>query len=770
MPRVSTTQNAFDGGELSSRMVSRSDLDRYKSSLFASLNGLGTEQGSWVRRPGFAHLNATKYPDNKATRLVPFQYSTTQTYILEFGHLYVRFYSNHGIVTKTPQSITSISKANPGVITKVAHGYTGFTPLLFSGFSGMPQLENRTLIGHRTDNDHLEIQEWGSKGLTTTNLDTTNYDAFVSGQMAEVLELQTTYTADMLPQLRFVQSADVLYITHPDVLPSQLVRTAALSWSLNGITFTDGPYDAVNTTTTTITPSAATGNVTLTLSATTGVNNGQGWLITDVGRLVRMQEGTTWGYAVITTFSSSTLVSATVLSTLTNTNAKASWRLGIYSTTTGFPSVAAFYEDRLYFGNTPLFPQRFDGSRVSLYTNFSPSALDGTVSDSHAVSGALNAQDVNAIYWMMPTDRAFLMGTAGAEWEVKATTLGAPITPSSITYRPVTTRGSFNTPAISSGRATLFVQKAARKLREFVYAFDVDGYKTPDMSQLASHITAPSLQELARQNTPHSIIWARRGDGVLLSMLYDRDANSIGWHRHELGGQSSQDGINFDVPLVNSLAVVSAPDGTRDELYAIAERYVNGKEHEYIGYMSSFWEEGDDQATAFHMDAGFTQIDTPATNTIHGIWHLEGETVPVFVDGAVHPDVTVSGGKAVLNYAGIIKTIGYTYNSDGMTLPSSDGSQNGSGIGKLKRFPRVGFWLLDTLGLSVGRDFDNLTELTNDNFGDQLGSPPALFNGIVRDSFNSDFDRAPQIAWRNDGPFPTTLLAVMADVEESDDS
>lgn len=770
MARVSVTQSAFDGGELSSLLLARSDLDRYKASLFSCLNGIPTVQGPWTRRPGTAYITPVKFRDG-LTRVVPFQFSTTQTYILEFGHGYIRVYTSHGILTKTPQSITSISKANPGVVTKNAHGYVNSMFLYLFGFTGMPELENRMVRVFNTTANTFELWEENTVAGGAQKIDTTNYTTFTSGQMAEVFELATVFTQADLAELRFTQSADTVYITHPNYSPYRLTRTGALAWSIAQVNFTDGPYDLVNTGATTIAASGLTGAVTLTLSSVNGVNNNQGWLSTDAQRLVRLQTGSTWGYVALAARVDSLNMTGTVLSALTTTAATSAWRLGIWSTTTGFPSVAAFHEDRLYFGNVPTFPQRFDGSRTSLYTNFSPSATDGTVNDSHAVSGNLNADDVNAIRWLSPHDKALLIGTTSAEWEVKATTLGQPITPTTISFRPVTRRGSADATAVIAGRATLFIQRASRKVREMVYAFDVDGYKTPDMTQLATHITQPSLLEIVYAEQPQPILWGRRGDGALLGFTYDRDSNSLGWHRHELGGQSSQDaGVHFSIPVVESVAVVLSPDATHSELYMVVQRWVKGQVRRYIEYLSPMWEEGNLQASAFFFDAGWTQIDSPGTNTVHGLWHLDGETVQVYVDGAKHPDVVVANGVATLNYTGVIKTVGYAYNSDGQSLPIDAGSQNGSGVAKQKKIARLGLWLLETLGLKVGPDENNLTELLNNNFGDTLGSPPSLFTGIVRDMFPGDFDRAPQYMWRANGPFPATVLASMIDVEEADDS
>jgi hypothetical protein len=701
-------------------------------------------------------------------RLFPFQFSTTQTYILEFSDLHIRFYTSHGILTNTSQSITSITKANPGVVTKVAHGYVTGNTLQFSSVLGMTQLNNREVFVNKLTNDTFELKE-GDSG--TINVDTTNYGTFVSGNMAKIFELSTTYTAAELPDLRLTQSADTVYITHPTHAPAILVRTSALAWSLSDLVFTDGPYDVQNITATTLTPSAATGaGITITASSIVGINSDAGFKTTDVGRLIRLREGTIWGYAQITAWSSTTQVVATVLSTLTNVNAKTAWRLGVWSATTGYPRCSAFYEDRLYFAGPTVFPQRLDGSNVSGYTNFSPSAVDGTVASSNAISGVLNSDDVNAILWMSPHTNALLVGTTRGEWQVRGTTQGDAITPTNIQFKPTTRRGSANIAPVKAGDGTLFVQRGGRKLREMAAVLDGYGYtyKTPDMTALSEHITAPTITaQLAYQEQPQAIMWAPRSDGELLGMSYDRDAGIVAWHRHELGGSSSADGLS--IPVVESVAVVVDPTGVRDELYLAVKRYINGKTQRYIEYMSKVWQTEDVQENAFYTDCGWTDL-TPATNVISGLWFLEGQTVGVYVDGALQPNVTITNGIATLTAAGTIKTIGYFYNSDGQTMPLEGGTQDGSAQGKLKRIAKLGIWVMDTLGLKYGSDVTRLTELIVRTWGQAYGTATPIATGVFRERFEGDHDKLGQVYWRANGPFPANVLALMPQFEVADDS
>jgi hypothetical protein len=246
-------------------------------------------------------------------------------------------------------------------------------------------------------------------------------------------------------------------------------------------------------------------------------------------------------------------------------------------------------------------------------------------------------------------------------------------------------------------------------VRELTYVFEVDGFKAPDMTVLAEHITNPSIVRMAYTEQPQNLVWTPRSDGPLLGLTYEREQDVVGWHRHELGGQS--DSAALFVPVVEDVAAVPAPDGSRDELYMVVQRYINGADKRYIEYLSPLWEQGDDQEDANHLDCSWTVVNSPASATVTGLWHLEGETVSVYADGAVHPDVTVTNGTATISYAASIITLGYSFNSDLVTMPPEGGADEGTSQGKIKRIVRLGFWLLDSLGVQYGREFDNLNEI-----------------------------------------------------------
>lgn len=754
MAKVSPIQNNFNTGELTPLLYGRADLDSYKSALATSLNGIPLVQGAWTRRPGTYFCDEVK-DSSKATRVVAFKFSTTQAYILEFGDLYVRFKRNNGPVRLTAQDITGITKANPAVVTySGSDTYANGDSVDIADVVGMTQVNNRRFTVANVDT--------GANTFELSGVNSTAYSTYTSGgTVSEVYTVTTPYAEADLAALKFTQSADVLYITHPSYAPRKLTRTAHTAWTLTTITFLDGPYLPTNAGDTYVTPSATTGTG-ITITASDPIFT----LVTDVGRMIRIKHGSTHGYARIVTVVSTTEVTADVVNDFGLADVSASWRLGLYSDTTGYPACSTFYEDRLVFGGCTESPQRLDGSKSGDYENFEPTATDGVVADDNAIAVTLNSDDVQVIRWMKGDERGLLVGTVEGEWVVRPSALNEALSPTNVNAKQSTDRGSANIQAIRAGKSTLFVQKAGRKIREMAYVYEVDGFRSPDMTTFWEHITYSGIKEIAYQQEPQSLVWAVRNDGVLLGFTYERDQKVLGWHPHKLGGYSDSGQTVF--AEVESITVIPAADGTRDEVWMIVKRYINGGVKRYVEYMTKLWERGMDQEDAFYVDCGLT-YDGAATSSGVGAYHLAGETVQVLADGATHPDITISAtGTWTLTRSASVVQLGYGYRSDGKTLRMDAGAADGTAQGKTQRANNVTFRLHDTLGLEVGPTFDALETISFRTSAGATAEPVPLFSGDKLVPWDGGYTTEMNICWRFEQPLPGTILAVMPQMNTQD--
>lgn len=682
MPRATWVQTNFNGGEWSPLASGRVDAPKYKGALATCLNYIPTSQGGLTRRPGTYYVANTK--SNATVRLVPFEFSITQAYILEFGDFYVRFYTNDA--------------------------------QLLSG--GSPY------------------------------------------------EVATPYAIADVWDLAFTQSADVLYIAHPNYAPRKLMRAGALSWSIATISFLDGPYLLVNTTATTLTSSVGTGSATVTASSVTGINGGSGFLASDVGRVIRLKSGTTWGWGTITARASTTSITVS-WSSAVGTTATTTWRLGVWCSTNGYPRALCFNQDRLVFAGPTQYPNRIDASNTGDYENFAPSGTDGVVVDSNALAFSLNAQQVNVINWLVSDEWGLLAGTPTGEWVVAASTQQNAITPTNITAKQTSAYGSTAVPPVRVGKATLFIQRTKRKLREMAYQFTIGTFQAPDISMLGEHLTKSGIKQMALTAAPHPIVWLLRNDGTLVGMTYDREMEIIAWHQHSVGGYS--DSGQTVAPVVESIAAIPDPTTTRDELWLSVQRYINGGTVRTVERLSKFWEDGDAIADGFFVDCGYTYSGV-AANVITGLTWLKGQTVSVLTDGAVHRDVVVdSSGQIALDYSTTKAQIGLKYNSDGRTLRIEAGGGDGPAQGKFKRIHRVIVRFFQSVGLQVAPT--NSSTPYPENFrssADPMTAPVSLYTGDKRWAWDGSYETEGQVFWRQSDPLPSNILMLAVQLETQD--
>ena len=727
MARVAAQLTNFTAGELSPRLDGRNDLSKYPAGCKTLENIVIYPHGAAARRPGTQFISEVKTNTAK-TRLIPFEFSTTQTYVLEFGNQYMRVYKDKGRVETSPGT---------------------------------------------------------------------------------AFEISTPYLTAELFDIKFAQSADVMYLTHPSHPTKKLSRTGHTSWTLTTVDFTNGPFLDTNVSTTTLQPSGTSGSVTITASASTFVS-------TDVDRLVRIGDG----IAKITNFSSATSVTATTSTNFANTNAVTDWSLGAFSNTTGHPSCVTFFEQRLVFAATLNNPQTIYFSKSGDYENMDAN-IGGTVADDDAIVYTIASNQVNAIRFLSPT-RTLIIGTAGGEFAVYGGGDNDAITPTNIIIKKQSNYGGANVDAVPVANATLFLQRAKRKIRELAYNFDVDGYVAPDLTILAEHITQGGITQMAYQEEPLSIIYAVREDGELVAVTYQRDQQVVAWHRHIFGGS-----FGTGKAVCESIAVIPT-DLDEYEVYVIIKRTINGATKRYVEVLNTFdFTETDNTSFNFldsqlNYDGVSTTLNGNITNsattitltdassfnssgkikinkeiiaytgkssndltgctrgqnlttaaahtsgdtvdqvveTLSGLAHLEGQTVSILADGATHPTKTVSSGAIGLDRAAKKVKIGLPYTSLLQTMRIDAGSQNGTSQGKTKRIYEITLRLFETVGVEVGPDLDNLERIPFRTSADPMneGIPP--FTGDKEVEFRGNYDTDGFIFVRQTQPLPLTILSL----------
>lgn len=845
MVRANPYSPSSNGGEFSPRLHARTDFAKYPNGLEICQNLIPLAEGGVMRRASTRFVKEIKSSAVKG-RIKSFLFSTTQAYIIELGASAMRFYRYQGQITTASTTgtiangtfatdVSSWTDKDTGGTAASTWNASGYMQLLGDGTeyawrqqtiasitNGGVYVVKFRIIGAAGDEVILRIgtSDGGTQIVndrafpvgyhcyTFTATATTIYLGFrsnvakalgvdnVSFVQNAAAEIETPYAEADLYQIEGPQSADVLYLFHVSYPTYKLQRYGHSSWSLTEVAWEDGPWLDMNETATTLTPSAATGlGITITASAVTGINDDQGFLTTDVGRLVRIDNpaaGVDWGWARITGWTSTTVVTADVERAFGAATADTRWRLGAWSATTGYPSCAAFFEQRLFAANTTDQPQTLWASQTGDFENMSPDSAnasgkwDGTVQDDDALDYTISADDVQAIRWLSPGEDTMAIGTASGEWTPSSN--GSVLTPTDIVVRRQTTHGSAQVQPVRVGNVVLFAQRAKRKVREFGFDYAINGFKAQDMTRLAEHVSRGGIVEMAYAEEPNSLVYAVRGDGVLLSMTYRRDEDVVGWSRHIIGGS-----FGTGNAVVESVAVIPGADGTasgqvkssenRDEVWVIVKRTINGATKRYVevfeqdfegplraDYSSdSAWETAvlDAQKDAYYADSIIT-YDSTATTTITGLDHLEGQTVRVLADGAIAADATVASGSITLTASASVVQVGLAYTHRGKTLKIEAGAVAGTAVGKKKRIGGITFVLLDSHTIQFGPDSATLEERDFRDVGDAMDSAAPLFTGEKFYEFSGDWDRDTRIVYESDDPVPFKLLAIAPEIVTND--
>lgn len=662
-------QENFTAGEFGKRMDSRVSFQKYANAGSIFENLLPLPQGGFTFRPGYRYVGNAKSASVRPW-LLPFVFSTEQAYVLEMGDQAVRFYRNQGqivapntdaVITNgtfdadvsgwTDDSAGTGSIAHNGTInamdlngagagneaiatqsvtvttTNVTHvlsyqiiGDPGDTVIVRVGSTsgGSEYLEDsRREVGRHT----VEFTPTSSPFYVQFECD---MDKTVSIDNVSLLddaavELVTPWTEDQLPELSYAQSADVLYIAiGGSTRIYRFERYGNSSWSLVKVLFEDGPWMVRNLTSTTLQLSAASGRgVNLTASSTTGINDDQGWLEQDVGRLVRINYASTdWTYVQIVSRTSATVVVVDVLGQTANTSAVSEWRLGEWSDARGWPSVVGFIQQRLGFAATTSKPQTFWLSKSAEIENFQDEDVTSTQQDDSSIAYTFAALQVNTIRWMASRKKP-VIGTVGGNWTLRSD--GAVLTPTDIAADFEVTTGSARIQPLEVRSRLLYAQAQKRKLLELADVLQesgVQGFDAFDLTLLQDRVLSSGVTQMAYQQEPDSTVWCTRQDGQMAALTYQPDQSVIGWSRHIHGGTfDSQNAV------IESVTTIPGQDGAgqfkdsteRFEVWVAVKLTVNGSTVRFIECQERAHNGDEDlQQDAFYVDSGLT-LDNPVT-------------------------------------------------------------------------------------------------------------------------------------------------------------
>lgn len=844
---------SFAAGELSPALHGRVDIAKYQVGLATCLNFFIHPFGGASTRAGTAFVGEV-YDSTVRSRLIGFQFNTTQTYVLEFADLRMRVIKDGGYVLEASGAITGITLANPGVVTQVAHGYATGDHIWLDAIVGTTQLNRRQVtITVLTANTY------------SIGIDTTAYTAWASaGTGARFYTIVTPYVAADLALLKFVQSADTMTITHPTYAPRNLTRTGHTAWTLTAITY--APSQPAPTALVSSAAGLGQSYVVTAQNDTTGEESLQSAVVTSTTQtstitwtdaagattysVYKLKNGI-YGFIGTAGLGVTGFTDATIVPAAADTPPQ---QRNPFSGATLYPGCSTYHEGRQWYARTDTKPQTLFASGSA---NFANMAISQPSKDSDAITRTIASREVNEIRFLLSFN-ILLLFTSGAVWKAWAGSQADVITPANCSVKPQSYEGVANIPPIATESAALYVTASGKKVRDVAYEFASDSFQGRNLSILAGHLfEGKTIEEWTYARDPDGIVWCVRSDGVLLGFTYLKEHDVYAWSRH------TTDGTVESVAAIQENNVTILYLSIKRTIGGVTKRYVERMASRYFPSIQDTWcvdsgysydgRNTDSTRTLVISGASFDAGDTVtltavgftpfsatsigqkyilregqvsitvtvtaytdsthvtgtldyaalvtpaqliflnstggvlqfvnnvggnlnfvvgtwpvtadwalATDTLSGLWHLEGQTVAIVADGSVQPSQAVTNGQITVQRAAARIVAGLPYTCDLETLDIEQGQPTLQG--RYKTVQEVVIRLKDSRGLSAGPDSTRLVEI-KERSTENYGYPTILSTGDERVLLDPSWNGNGRVFIRQSYPMPATVVALFPRLE-----
>ena len=728
--RVTTTNLGFNAGELSPLLDARIDIDPYQRGCRTLLNYIPTTQGPATRRKGTRYVAEVK-DSTKKVRLIEFIFSEIDSYVLEFGDTYIRFYQSQAQVQSggSPYEVVSpyletelfqIKYAQLGDIMYLTHPNHRPRKLSRLGATNWTLTAVDNLYGPVVDRNADEAVTMQASGTTGSVTITASAGTFGT----DSLGFQASHVGSLWA---FGEASDSLSAYSAWVAGGS--STANDFYRYEGRLYRAGSTGTFGT----IPPIHEAGTVSDGTIDLTFWNKGVGY--------ARMTARTS---STVATFSVQRNLPPTIETGSPLFAASTFWNEASWSGVRGYPRAVEFFEERLVFAGTNQDPLSEWFSRSNRrFEDFDPSEAE----DDAAISVTLTGR-VNTIQWLRSDGDFLVAGTYGGLGFTGAGSSSA-LSPTNIKARTGTKFGASSVQGELIENSIHYLQRAGRKLYRAAYDDIRLNYNAENLSVLAEHITEGGIVEMSIQEEPYNIVWMIRGDGILLSMTSEAEQKVKAWSRHQTGLRG--DGT-FDT--FESVKVI--PSTTNDEVWVVVKRQIGAGFKRYI----EFIEPSDIE---YFVDSGIIYSGAAAT-VISGLTHLDNVDVKILADGAVKATQAVTGGTVTLTTAAETVYAGIGFNSDLSPMLPEAGTRDGPAQGRIKRIHEINFRLYKTRSLKYGKDSSTLKSISFRTPAMAMSDPPDLF-GSPRpkdktEVFNGDWDEYAEVFLRVEDPVYCTVVSI----------
>lgn len=755
MSAIYILQPSFAGGEISSEVASRTDIDKYQSALLNAENVVVKPYGGIEKRQGTEYVGRAK---SKNCILVEFPESANSSYMLEVGEKYIRVWRDGvylGVEIASPFSESDLPYLRFNQSADVMYICSGTHPVQELRRNSDTEW---TIKEFDCSHPYFDI----ANGLALDGTTATVAPSALQGDIT-ITASKDTFTSAMVGahvQISQELATQTVSLTvAKDVTSESTALLCGQGWKIlshgkwgGTITILQSDDNATWKEYRKYVGKYAdgTGDLNVSESGTFDKHTYIKLKITCTGGTCECDLSaygyTHTGTAKITGYASAKEVTATVVDRFGSTEASADFAFSVWSESYGYPTCSAFFQDRLCFAGNKYYPHSIWMSRSGDYYNFSVEKVNGTVTDDSAIMASLISRKMYKINHLVPgQDLAVL--TNGNEWVISG---GEVVTPANINPKMQTTRGSNECEPLFIGSRVIYVQRRGGTVRDMGYSYESDNYAGDDLTQLAKHlVNGYDLVDSAYCQEPYSIVHFVRSDGVLVEITYIREQNVYAWAHSVLG-----DG--------KAISVCSIPGQEEDTLYVAVQREIDGETVTYIERMAKHCVSEDVmEHTCTDSSVRYRYEDAV---TIVQAGHLVGMTVQIMADGRRQPDAQVaSDGTVSLVMPARHIVVGLPISMT-VEMPNVEiGAKDGTMQGRKKDVKEAILRLERSLGGRLGQRIDALDMIFYDELM-ETGAYP-LYTGDKHCTVPVNFNNSGRILIEHDEPFPFSLCSIVRKVQ-----
>lgn len=689
MSKLRPLQKSFKSGEITPKLRSRPDKPEYQQGVEVLDNFLTSPYGTAIRRPGSEMIDEVS--DTLIDgRIFTFRVEAAESYIIAVTEDELTVYDRNGQLPATPSAIinpsfndgdlgwnSNLVKQFP--LTSITQepfiGFTNGTCSIASGnaaqviFSNDPEPIPSVVLNPSSAELTQQILGVIAGNENTLKLLVANNSFSAIGVLLDYLSIGTTEGASDIPFTVDPLDSATAVFTPPGTsfwISYKLDWDQSLNISVAG-NISPGPGNIGDSASVVFDAFILTDTV---LPATLVVTFPSPWSAQQVRELqVEKAPGQSIMYfAVRADFTTKKLTFdranniwdlVDVVFTGDPNDPPEEWIL------TGYPGCISFFQGRMWLAGSLGHPATVWGSQAGEdnYENFSI----GGAADDDALELPLARDGV--IVWIQG-GKGLHIGTENAEHVVIGDAEGTLIIPGNARTIQQSSYGSYRIHGKWLSEKISFVSNDQRRLYVGDYNRDTLGFLSDELSYMAEHITAPGLIETVYSQNPRAHVWGVRTDGVVVGCTYQRETDSVGWHRH-----------TTPTGLIKSITITE--EFGRSVPWILVER----QNRLLLERFSS----------NVFVDSHIIRQYDPPQNVVDGLVHLEGLVVDVIGDGAYYGRHVVVGGEVTTVEEAQTFVVGIPYISTLKTLPIEVLHQSDNLTDKLVRWSRIYVRLLNAI-------------------------------------------------------------------------